>query len=210
MDLVEEVRDYVLPPRDIDFGISISKTCYQMHKYNLTTDCPTYEAIMALFPDTSDRTVSGEFAIKDGFLQRGRPQMDDHYRYYDFMENKTILFIDPDAAVQKELSMIIVYSHLPEYPVNFKLENNTRSMGVGRYIEDCRNAVIDGTNWVFLIGDSMEYMRHDCNETYTLFNDNVTYIQKKTDHDITTSTKWLHDQFLIWVKDNCLGVYDIC
>jgi len=165
---------------------------------------------MALFPDTSDRTVSGEFAIKDGFLQRGRPQMDDHYRYYDFMENKTILFIDPDAAVQKELSMIIVYSHLPEYPVNFKLENNTRSMGVGRYIEDCRNAVIDGTNWVFLIGDSMEYMRHDCNETFTLFNDNVTYTQKKTDHDITTSTKWLHDQFLIWVKDNCLGVYDIC
>ncbi len=210
MDIVRQAREFVFPKKDLDFGITIAKTCYQMHKHNVTTDCPTYEAIMAIFPDTSDKTVSGEFIIKDGFLQRDRPQMEDHYRYYDFMEDRTILFIDPDAQLMKELSMITIYAHLPEYPINYKVVDNTRTMGVGRYIDNCRNAVIDGPQWVFLIGDTMEYIRHDCHETFTLFSGNVTYYQEKIEHDITTSAKWLHDAFLQYVNDNCLGVYDKC
>jgi len=210
MDIIKSVRDYVYPARDLDFGISISKTCYQMNKYNITSNCPTYESIMLLFPDTSDQKVSGKFIYKDNQLQRAKPQMEKSYRYYDFMENTTILFIDPDTETKKQLGMITIESRLPEYPINYKVIDNTRQMGIGRSIEDCRNAVIGSENWVELLGDTIQFLRNDCHPTFTLYNDNVTIIMKKYEHDITTSNKWLHDKFLEFVKENCLYEYDKC
>ncbi len=207
MDVITANKGETIPARDLDFGISISKTCYNIHKFapiNSTSSCPTYEAIMALFPDTSIQEISGAFIIKDNQLQRGRPQMENHYNYYDFMQNQTLLFIDPDYNTQKQLGMIRIESSLPEYIINYEVHNNTRVMGEGRYIEDCRNAVIDGKNWVFLVGDTIEFMRHDCHPTYTLFNDNKTIYQEKTVHDITTSNKWLHDTWVALAKEQAL------
>ncbi len=207
MDVIKSNKGETIPARDLDFGISISKTCYNIHKFapvNSTSSCPTYEAIMALFPDTSYQDRSGEFIYKDGQLQRGRPQMVNHYNYYDFKGNQTFLFIDPDTETKKQLGMITIESSLPEYKINYPTDDNTRVMGEGRYIDNCRNAVIDGKNWVFLLGDTIEYLRHDCHPTYTLFQDNKTIYQTKTVHDITTSNKWLHDTWVALAKEQAL------
>lgn len=207
-----DLKGYVFPARDMDFGISISQTCYNIHKYspeNNTSPCPTYEAIMALFPDTSNQDVSGKFVYKDGWLQRGRAQMESHYAWYAF-GNKTLLFIDPDTETKKQLGMITIEARLPDWPISMKVRDNTVMMGSGRYIDNCRNAVIGSENWIYQIGDTMEYLRHDCNEKFTTWNPVKAIHMNYTDHDITTSTLWLHQAFLTWVKENCLGVYDVC
>ncbi len=209
LDLVKQNKGELLPLRDLDFGISISNTCYTMHKNNISSNCPTYEAIMSLFPDTSNQLVSGEFIYKHNQLQRDRPQLEDHYKYYAF-QNRTIIFIDPDAQLQSQLSMIRIESSLPEFAINYSIVNNTRYMGEGRYIDECRNAVIDGRNWIFLIGDTMQYIAHDCHSTFTLFSDVKEIKMYKIIHDITTSSKWLHEQFLERVIENCLYEYDVC
>ncbi len=199
MDVIKANKGEVIPARDLDFGISISKTCYNIHRFapvNSTTNCPTYEAIMAIFPDTSYQDISGEFIIKHGQLQRGIPQMVNHYNYYDFKGNQTFLFIDPDNNLRKQLGMITIESSLPEYKVNYVVHDNTRIMGEGRYIDNCRNAVIGSENWVELLGDTIQLLRHDCHPTYTMFNDNKTITPVLTVHDITTSNKWLHDTWV--------------
>ncbi len=212
MDIVKADKDYVLPPRNLDFGISISKTCYNIHRFapvNSTTKCPTYESIMAVFPDTSVKEVSGGFIYKHNMLQREKAPMEKSYNYYAF-KNGTYLFIDPDTETSKNLGMIVIESQLKEYPINYKVENNTRVIGVNRYIEDCRNAVIGAENWIELLGDTIQLLRHNCHPTFTFFNDSKTIISEYTKHDITTSNKWLHDQFLKYVKENCLYEYDKC
>jgi len=212
LDIVLEARTYTRAARDLDFGISISNTCLTMHKNNVTTDCPTYEAILALFPDTSNQEVSGRFSYIDNTLQRGSPQLQDNYRWYDYQQG-VILFIDPDAQTRNEIGMITIHSSLPFYRIadmSSKVEDNKRYLGTGRYVEDCRNAGIDGKNWIFLLGDTINYMRNDCDPAFTQFNSTIEYNKDLVVHDITTSNKWLHDQFLEWVKENCLFEYDKC
>ncbi len=135
--------------------------------------------------------------------------MEKSYNYYAF-EKDTFLFIDPDAATSLNLGMIVIEAQLGQYPISYEVEDNTRILGVGRYIDNCRNAVISAENWIFLLGDTIELMRHDCHPTYTLFNDTKKIYANYTKHDITTSTKWLHDQFIEWVKINCIYEYDKC
>jgi len=197
-----------------DFGISIAKTCYVMHKNNITTSCPTYEAIFAIFPDTSNQDVSGKFIFRDGLIQRGYPQMKDNYEWYKY-ETETLLFVDPDAQTQSKLKMITIYANLPTFKLrdggmSNKVVDGLRYLGDGRYIEDCRNAVIDGKRWLFLLGDTINYMKNGCDPAFTQFNSTVEYQAKLMDHDITTSNKWLHDAFLEYVKENCLNEYDVC
>ena len=52
------------------FGISYDNTCKTMIKNNITSNCPTYEDIITLYPDTSIKGVSGEFGYRDGIYQR--------------------------------------------------------------------------------------------------------------------------------------------
>jgi len=185
-----------------------------MHKNNITTSCPTYEAIFAVFPDTSNQDVSGKFTFRDGLIQRDMPQMQDNYEWYRY-ETDTLIFVDPDAQTQSKLKMITIYANLPLYKLreggmSNKVIDGTRYLGDGRYIEDCRNAVIDGKRWLFLLGDTINYMQNGCDPAFTQFNSTKEYQQELLDHDITTSNKWLHDAFLEYVKENCLSEYDVC
>ncbi len=213
MDIVTAAKTYQKPTRNLDFGITVSNTCLVMHKNNITTDCPTYESIMVLFPDTSNHDVSGKFIFKDNMIQRDKPQFKNSYNWYTFLGHETVLFIDPDTYTQKEIGMITIHPQLGLYKINKmsgKVEDNKRYLGTGRYIEDCRNAAIDGKNWIFLLGDTINYLRNNCEAQYTQFNSTIEYQAKLTDHDITTSNKWLHETFIEWVKENCLYEYDKC
>lgn len=196
-----------------DYGIVLSQTCYNIHRYapiNSTSPCPTYEAIMLLYPDTSDQRYSGEFIYKHNQLQRG-PPLQGHYDYYRF-SNQSILFIDPPANTQSELKMIRIESSLDFFKPRgwASIENGTIYQSDTRYIDSCRMAVIAAANWINLIGDTLNYMRHGCDDDFTEYNFLRVINQTLMEHDIATSNKWLHDQFIQWVKDNCLLEYDKC
>ncbi len=209
-NVLKSVEGKVKPNRELDIGISISNTCYQMHKYKLSSICPTYQEIMVLFPDTSNQFISGEFIMKDNQWQRDRPRMESHYDWYAFQTDKTHIFIDPDAALQSQLAMIHIESRLGQYPLSLTVENNTRYMGEGRYIDSCRHATIGSENWIFMVGDTIELLRNDCHPTFTMFNETKVIRKELVEHDIVTSAKWIHDKYLEWVKENCLYEYDKC
>ena len=197
-----------------DYGIVLSQTCYNIHRYapiNSTSPCPTYEAIMLLYPDTSDQKWSGEFIYKHNQLQRG-PAKEGHYDYYRFSD-KSMLFIDPPADTQSELKMIRIESSLSFFKprgLGSQIHDGVIYQSDTRYIDSCRMAVISAENWINLIGDTLNYMRHGCDDDYTEYNFLRVITQNLTKHDIATSNKWLHEQFIEWVKENCLFEYDKC
>ena len=63
-----------------DVGISLSKSCIAMIKNNFTTDCPTYDEILVLFPDNTNQDISGKFVYKDGYLQRDTTKYINHFK----------------------------------------------------------------------------------------------------------------------------------
>jgi len=192
------------------FGVQISNTCYRQLQYNLITVCPSYESIMAIIPDTSDRDRSGDFIIKDNIFQRGRPQLEDHLEFYRF-ENRTILFIDPPGDIQSQLNMIFIEAQLHNYPIKKQtVTNNTLYMGDLRYIDSCRIATIDAGSWLWLLGDTIHYMQNNCQSNFTSANSTVAIYINKTKHDIATSNKFLHEAFIDYVKENCIFVYGSC
>ena len=197
------------------YGISISKTCYTIHRYapvNSTSPCPTYEAIMLLYPDTSDQDYTGKFIYKHNMLQRemSKEGHKDIYRY----KKDSVLFIDPPNDIQNELHMIRIESSMdfykPKGGVGSKIMDGVLYQSDTRYIDSCKNAVIAAKNWINLVGDTLNYMRHGCDDDYTEYNFLRVINQNLTEIDITTSNKWLHEQFIQWVKDTCLLEYDKC
>jgi len=213
-DIMKQAKAFT-NPNPIHYGITISQTCYNIHRYapiNSTTPCPTYEAIMLLYPDTSDQRYSGEFIIKHNQLQRDTPKQG-HLDYYKF-KGKSVLFIDPPANSQSELKMIRIESSMdffkPRFGVGSKVIEGVIYQSDTRYIDSCRNAVIAAKDWINLIGDTLNYMRHSCDDDFTEYNFLRTINLNVTKHDIATSNKWLHDTFIQWVKDNCLLEYDKC
>ena len=78
---------------NFDVGITLSKTCQSMIKNNFTTNCPTYEEILTLFPDTTNQQVSGEFQYIDGIYQRGPTDFKNHFNFYTYSDN--VVWVEP-------------------------------------------------------------------------------------------------------------------
>jgi len=193
-----------------DYGIAISQTCYTMIKYNLTTPCPTYEAIMAVFPDSSNRLFSGDFIYKDNMLQRENPPIEQHFQVYRYDDSIT-LFIDPPGDIRDKINMITIESRLPEYKLrDITIVNYTHYLGTGRYVDSCRNAVIDSNQWLFLLGDTLRFMQNKCQPEFTDYNSIKETYLNYTRHNIATSNKWLHDTWVQSVIDNCLKEFRAC
>jgi len=193
-----------------DFGIAISNTCYTMIKYNLTTNCPTYEAIMAVFPDSSNQIFSGGFIYKDNMLQRENPPIEEHFQVYRYDDSIT-LFIDPPGNIRDKINMITIESRLPEYKLrDLTIINYTHYLGTGRYIDNCSRATLDGSQWLYLLGDTLRYMQNNCDPEFTNFNSTKETYLNYTRFDISTSNKWLHDTWVQSVKDNCLTKFMSC
>jgi len=213
-DLLKQARTFDY--REVNhYGITISNTCYTIHRnapVNSSSPCPTYEAIMLLYPDTSNQDYTGKFIYKHNMLQRemSKEGHKDIYRY----KKESILFIDPPFDIQNELHMIRIESSMDFYKprdgVGSKILDGVIYQSDTRYIDSCRNAVIAAANWVNLIGDTLNYMRSGCDSNSTDYNFLRVINQNLTDHDITTSNKWLHETFIEWVKENCLFEYDKC
>ncbi len=213
-DLLKQARTFDY--REVNhYGIAISKTCYTIHRYapvNSTSPCPTYEAIMLLYPDTSNQDYTGKFIYKHNMLQREMSK-EGHKDIYKYIK-ESVLFIDPPFDIQNQLHMIRIESSMDFYKprggFGSKIMDGVLYQSDTRYIDSCRNAVIAARDWINLIGDTLNYMRNSCDPFATNYNFTRVINQNLTDHDITTSNKWLHEQFVEWVKLNCIYEYDKC
>lgn len=191
-----------------DYGINLSNTCLTMLKNNVSTDCPNYEQILTLFPDTSNQKISGHFIYKEGILQRQEPQYEHHFKNYDY-DNIDTLWIDPPGDVLEKVNLITITSNDFTYKIPNQIINNfTLLIGQGRYISpNCDKATITAKNWLFLLGDTMKTMKENCSKGSSNFDEIKILSWEKTKHDITTSYKWKLEQ---WIKESLIKCKGLC
>ena len=190
------------------FGISYDNTCKTMIKNNITSDCPTYEDIITLYPDTSIKGVSGEFGYRDGIYQRLPTKLTNSFEYYRHWD-RPILFVDPPVETATRIKLIEIKANLNQYLLrgetpSFNGTEYSLTMGQGRFIDDsCRNAVIDSSQWLTLLGDTLFHMDNDCSADSTTFVSKTTVQLSKVVHDITTSYKYKLEQFQKAAIEQC-------
>src|SRR3990172_7302299 len=188
-----------------NFGITLDNTCKTMIINNISSNCPTYEDIITLFPDTSNQDVSGKFSYYNGFYQRGPTKFINSFEYYRF-GNHTILFIDPPVETRARIHMIEIKANLDTYLMrgnnaSYNPADHSLTLGVGRYIDSCRVAYVASDNWISLVGDTIYHMGNDCSPDSTQFNSTITTKLGKVQHDITTSYKYKLEK---WQKEMVL------
>ena len=185
-----------------NFGITLDNTCKTMIRNNISSNCPTYEDIITLFPDTSIQDVSGKFSYYNGFYQRGPTKFTDSFEYYRFGD-RPILFVDPPVETANRIKLIEIKANLDEYLLrgitkSYDAANHTLTLGHGRYVDSCRLAYVDSSQWAYLVGDSIHYMSKGCSEDSTTFDSKRIIQLYKIKHDITTSYKYKLEQ---WQKE---------
>ena len=195
-------------------GIVLSKSCLT-EIYNLIPNpnysfCPSYDRILSL--DNSNYLVSGSFGFEDGEFKR----LDDakyvnSWRWYDL--NDYLIFVDPPASYYKSLKMIYVEQQLDNFTniTQLEKENHVRSLSHDRYTTlDCKEATITTDNWEYVLPDTILYLRQNCNEDFTNL-DTITFIEDThVEHDITTSQKWILEQYQRKILSDCTKSYGDC
>ncbi len=193
-------------------GIVISDTCKKLILSNSTTNCPTYEDILLLFEDTSDKTRSGDFDYNEqGFYERQPAQMKNHREYYrytagtQYTDEKNIYWVDPPAdLLLSGAKKIIIEAGNFWYAIDQVVNSSRIDIGNNRYVSStCSYSIITASNWIFLLGDTMQYMKHDCHWNYTNFHDNFTYYWDATQHNIENTAKWQYEQLIKNTKETC-------
>jgi hypothetical protein len=187
------------------WGISLSNTCITMLTNNITTNCPTYDEIMMLFPDTTNRNMVGEFENINGITQRGKPNLKNPIEFYRY-STENILWIDPPGDVRNKIKMIYIEASLPEYKIganSTKMDDYNISFGKDRYINpNCSESKITAKDWVYLTGDTINVLKHKCDLSVSAFSGIVTMNFAKSYQDISTSFKYIHDK---WVKESLIA-----
>jgi len=122
-----------------------------------------------LYPDTSRKDISGNFTMIDGILQREPPQLAKHFEFYRNNDAEH-LFIDPPIDGTFHMDMIVIETQIPTYKVkeSHYVTNGTITFGHSRMMDDaCQNASIGADAWLLYMGDTINYMKNDCESEYT-------------------------------------------
>lgn len=171
-----------------------------MIKANVTTDCPTYEQINLLYPDTSEPKISGGFSYDDDYYHREPTKVIKHYRYYEF-HKEPITWIDPPGDVINKMPRIYIAAGDFTYKIGKQtLTDTSYEVGNNRYVSStCTEIIISAENWFFLLGDSVNHLLAGCTPESTNFDEIEIRKWQATKHDITTSAKYKLDK---WVKES--------
>jgi len=180
-------------------GIQLGNTCITMIKNNLTTKCPTYEELLSVFSDTSNRKISGDFVVKDGYLHRDFTPIHNQFEYYR-TETKELMFIDPPSDMLKLIKLIVIEPSITEYKIDGQtITNNTLLFGTARSENsDCSEVKISAVDWYVLLGDTVNYVKHNCDKAFTNYDTIKKKSWPRTIHDITTTYKYQYD---LWLKN---------
>lgn len=194
------------------FGITISQGCRTMIQNNVSSDCPSFEEIITLFPDTSNKRILGDFGYTDGFFERQPSGYKNPTGFYRFISQSTdnIIFIDPPQPLYHKINMITIHSSLDDYRLrergldkSYNATEHSLTLGTGRSIDSCRLVSIDAASWYFLVGDSIQLLNNNCDDNYTNFNSTKTVRFEKVTHDITTTYKYKLDKWFKESIDRC-------
>ena len=184
------------------YGIALSRTCLSMISNGIESDCPTYQEINTLFPDTTNPDIAGKFKLIEGIYQRDTPPVKNPWRFY-YYSIEPVLWVDPPSDARSRLIMITIESSLPEYKIgdeSNKMNDYNVSFQKDRWVDDkCKEAKVTAKTWVYLIGDTLNYLKHNCDKAFTSFDGTVKKEFVKSYQDISTSYKWFYDN---WVKTN--------
>lgn len=185
-----------------DIGIVLSKKCIILIQNNINQNCPTYEQLLIVFPDTSPREHIGGFDYVDGMFQRVPiPTNIERCRnYIQGLTDVVRLWIDPPGCIRPYIKLITIESNFLDYPiekVSYDMKNNTIIVGNKRWVDyGCTQSMINAADWLFLGGDTMQLMHHNCDPKFTNFNHIKKYQFEKPYHDLATSNKWKLDEFM--------------
>lgn len=187
-----------------DIGVQLSKTCVVMIKNNLTTNCPTYEEILFLFPDTSDQRISGRFVFEGGYLHRAASDFENPIGFYRYQEDNHF-WVNPPADISERIKLITIESRLDEYKIgNQVITNSSVQVGYKRWVsDDCRSVTLAATDWQVLLGDTVRYVGSDCHPEFTSFDSVKTKTWERVVHDITTSYKYQLDNWYRQAIEKC-------
>jgi len=202
-----------------DVGISLSSSCIALLQFPESSPCPDYQMINVVFTDTTLPEISGGFELIDGLYQRNSKQLNDHYEYYR-TDNQTAQWIDPPADVATRIKTIEIRPSLPEYKLkgnstlmmlNNESDEFERFMGHSRYVTpNCMSAAITADDWLFVLGDTIQYLKHNCDPDFTNLDTITKYTKQKTFIDISESRDYQHKAWIQKIKDECLSVYGKC
>lgn len=153
----------------IIYSITIPDSCQS---------CPTYEELDLIYPDNTHPGVSGE--IIDNV--REPPSMVNQWKYYEQQEYEYVIFYDPPPEIVFRSHHITIQPSIPTYKLNQGVSNslnmteNKVIFASDRWVgNSCGSASISAKVWVSLLGDTMNYMKNNCDDSQTIFNHNVTY-----------------------------------
>ncbi len=171
------------------FGITLDNSCLTQLKYNLTTNCPTYDLLNQFYNNLEcgyqDKTACLEYykqnKITDGYI------------------------IDPSASVMDKIKLITIRSNFVEYILpdtgGYNNTDRTINYGLGRFVDSCRLAYIDSKQWFSLLGDTIMYLDSKCTKTNHISERSV-YLNS-TKHNIADSYKWKLELWQKEVINNC-------
>jgi len=136
----------ILPEANAEIiGIQLSKTCYQMHKFNLTTNCPTYKDLLQF--DNTISEVSGIFETTDGVYQRQPSNYKKHCNYYHPNIMPLLIVVDPDGCwfQHRGIKTITIQAIKPENML-YKLTADSATQDILRDLQNDEREYLNDKN----------------------------------------------------------------
>lgn len=180
-------------------GVKLSQTCITLAKLDSNT-CPTYEDLLTL--DSSNKEISGDFAMYDDYFHREPSKFTNSYQFYDTEDTIRIL-VDPHQEISSRIKMITIESSIGYYTDAYdrKLDDGLRTLSKDRIIDNCYNATISAANWKMLLPDTIFTFRNGC--TSAEITDQANFTMPHTVIDKSTSPNVQYQEWLKEAKNAC-------
>jgi hypothetical protein len=148
----------------------------------LSTTCLGLDDLIPL--DNSDKNISGKFKQdKNGNIYRTKPQVKNHYAFYQTHSKEPILvFVEPDLSILERSKVIQIESTsnmVYVKPSDNMIKDNTFYQYKNRVIDSCSSATIASD--LDLLKDTIQYLGNDC-KVSSKYTDQVITVKPKTPH----------------------------
>lgn len=194
-------------------GITIEKSCL------LSVHCTNYTEIKNL--DNSPKTIGS--LVKKG---------DDYYRIYTPKQNNPewlrfggpYLIVDPPGNIIPRIKMIHIVSQLEEFhgvgqyvvkehnvTNDAKPTKSVRVYSSVRFVDEhCKEATISSRNLLYVLRDTIDFMRSGCDPHNTMIKTTFEDIKPLTKHDLSTSYKAKDQKWRDYIIKECLKSRNAC
>ena len=221
-------------------GIVNSKTCIILNQNNINSTCPTYKDLIILDTSNTKISGkfttddNGYFHRSNDAINNSYRyyDFDDTLHLFvdppsDMINRIKLIELRPnfDTYLDSEnlsqdaefelIDVIVNATYTKDTTKTIQVLNQTQSyqriLYHDRYIDNnCRLAIINADKWQLLLPDTINLMRHNCDDAYTSFNNKELIPINATYQDITTSQKYKDDKRLQYIKEFCIFKFQTC